>query len=452
MAATLPPAFSRFAGERIPRYTSYPTAPFFTPAIGEEAARDWIASLGAGQTASLYFHVPFCRALCRYCGCTTQIPSHDSTITRYVDTLIAEIAMVAALTSGKLRATHLHWGGGTPAIIGPSSLHRMLAAIRNSFRLDEDAELAIEIDPRTLTPDMAEALGETGFTRASLGVQTFDPEVQRDINRIQSFDVTAAAAGLLRQAGIGALNIDLIYGLPHQTVASCVDTVRRVLALDPDRISVFGYAHVPAVRPLQRRLDETALPDAAERFSQAEAIAETLVNAGYRRIGLDHFAKPGDGLSQSLDAGTLRRNFQGYTTDRADALLGFGASSIGSLPQGYIQNNSRIASYQESVATGHLPVFRGYALSDEDRLRADIIERLMCDLAVDLGEVADAHHVPGIDFGLERAALANLAEEGLVEISGNNVTVPESMRPFVRKVASVFDALQVRSATHAAVV
>ena len=449
MTTALPPGFLRYAGERIPRYTSYPTAPFFTPDIGEAQAREWLGALDPDARASLYFHVPYCRSLCWYCGCHTKIPADDTAIIRYVETLIAEIDIVASLVPGHLRISHLHWGGGTPTVIGSSALNRVLAAIRRSFRYEDGAELAIEIDPRTLTPGMAHALGECGFTRASLGIQTFDPVVQRAIHRVQSAEITEAAVRHLRAAGIPALNADLIYGLPHQTIASCKSTVERVVALEPDRISVFGYAHVPSLKLHQRHLDESALPDATMRFDQAETIAEALVVAGYRRIGLDHFAKPGDAMTRALDAGKLRRNFQGYTTDQADALLGFGASSIGRLPQGYIQNTPRIGAYQETVAAGRLAVVRGFALSPEDRLRADVIERLMCDLTVDLRAAVLAHDVPGMDFGRERAALGALAEEGLVRISGDTIAVPEAMRPFVRKVAQVFDAAQVKTATHA---
>ncbi len=449
MTTALPPGFLRYACERIPRYTSYPTAPFFTPDIGEKQAREWLGALDPDATASLYFHVPYCRSLCWYCGCHTKIPADDAAIIRYVESLIAEIDIVASLLPGQLRISHLHWGGGTPTIIGSSALNRVLAAVRRGFHCDAGAELAIEIDPRTLTQGMARALGELGFTRASLGVQTFDPAVQRAVHRIQSAEITEAAVHHLRKAGIPALNVDLIYGLPHQTIESCKSTVERVIAFEPDRIAVFGYAHVPTLKPHQRHLDEAALPDAMMRFEQAETIAEAFVAAGYRRIGIDHFAKPGDAMTRALDAGKLRRNFQGYTTDQADALLGFGASSIGRLPQGYIQNTPRIGAYQDTIAAGRLAVDRGFALTSEDRLRADDIERLMCDLTVDLRAAVLTHDLPGMDFRRERAALGSLAEEGLVRISGDTIAVPEAMRPFVRKVAQVFDVAQVKTATHA---
>lgn len=446
--ALLPPLLQHIAAERLPRYTSYPTAPQFTPEIDDRIARNWIAAIDSDSTASLYFHVPYCRALCWYCGCHTMIPPNDAAIERYIDSLITELDMVSSLLRARLRVTHVHWGGGTPTIIGSSAMRHLHEVIARKFRIDAAAELAIEVDPRMLTAEMAKALRDLGFTRASLGVQTLDPIVQRAIHRIQSADITEMAVRELRAAGIDAINVDLIYGLPHQTIASCADTAERVLVMDPNRIAVFGYAHVPSLKPRQRHIDEAALPDAALRFAQAEAISEIFVAAGYRRIGLDHFAKPDDTLTQALDAGTLRRNFQGYTTDRADALLGFGASAIGQLPQGYLQNTPRISAYQDAIAAGWLATVRGFALDAEDRLRAAVIERLMCDLTVDLRSVV-ATYFPDFDFARERLALGELASEGLVEIRGSRITVPEAMRPFVRHVASVFDIFQAVGATHA---
>ncbi|MDE2167068.1 MAG: oxygen-independent coproporphyrinogen III oxidase [Alphaproteobacteria bacterium] len=444
----LPSSLQQVAAERLPRYTSYPTAPNFTPAIDGAVTRDWLRTIDPKQSASLYFHVPYCRSLCWYCGCHTKIPADDTAIGRYIETLLAELDLVVSLLPPRVGITHLHWGGGTPTIIGPSAMRRLQAAITRDFRLDAGAEIAIEVDPRTLTAEMATTLGACGFNRASLGVQTFDPVVQRAIHRIQNAAVTEAAVRHLRDAGIRALNLDLIYGLPHQTVASCVATVERVLDFAPDRVAVFGYAHVPAMKPHQRHIDEAKLPDAAARFAQAEAIAEAFLTAGYRRIGLDHFAKPDDALARALDAGRLRRNFQGYTTDGADLLLGFGASAIGRLPQGYVQNTPRIAAYQEAVAAGRMATARGVHFTAEDRLRAVVIERLMCDLTVDL-EAASAAWLPAYNFARERKRLAVMAADGLVEIEGARITVPAEMRPFVRRVAAVFDAAQAVGATHA---
>lgn len=447
-ALALPPSLRAHARDRVPRYTSYPTAPCFTPVVDDTHMRAWLGTIESGATTSIYLHIPFCRALCWYCGCHTKILTDEVVVARYVETLIAEIDLVASLVPSRLRVTHLHWGGGTPTIVGPAALDRVLAAIRRNFHVESVAELAIEIDPRTLTADMASALGASGFTRASLGVQTFDPVVQQAIHRIQSAEITEAAAQRLRCAGIGSLNVDLIYGLPHQTVGSCIATAERILAINPDRVATFGYAHVPSLKPHQHHLDQ-ALPDADARLDQAEAIAETLVAAGYRRIGFDHFAKPDDKMAHALDATTLGRNFQGYTTDQADALLGFGASAIGRLPQGYVQNTPRIGAYQDAIARGRFSIYRELVLTREDRLRASVIERLMCDLAVDLDAVIEMHHFTDFDFTLERAALAALAADGIVRLAGSRIIVPDAMRPFVRVVAAVFDASRAATATHA---
>jgi len=448
LSDALEPALRRHAGERLPRYTSYPPATLFSPAVDAAAYRAWLGALSPETTASLYLHVPFCRALCRYCGCHTTIPAGDVAVIRYAAAMVAELETVSELLPAKLKATHLHFGGGTPTIIGPAMLERVMAAIRSLFALADDAEIAIEVDPRALTGDMAMALGAEGFTRASIGVQTLDPAVQQAIRRVQSEAVTEAAAKRLRAAGIKGLNVDLIYGLPYQTVESCVATARHTAALDPDRIAVFGYAHVPSLKPRQRQFDPEALPGADARFAQAAAIAETLTEAGYRPIGLDHFAKPGDALARIQQAGRLHRNFQGYTTDAAEALLGFGASAIGRLPQGYVQNTPRIAAYQDWATQGRLTTVRGLAVTAEDRLRAAVIERLMCDLEVDLASVAREHAV-SCDFALERAALANLARDGLVELAGDRVAVKPAMRPFVRTVAAVFDNRRPATGTHA---
>ncbi len=428
----------RFEDQRLPRYTSYPTAPHFNAAIGEGEAKAWLQALDPAATLSLYLHVPFCRALCWYCGCHTQVPGHDAPVERYVGALEREIDQVASLLPAPMRVVHLHWGGGTPTIIGAERLRRVMGAIRRRFDIAAEAELAIEIDPRRFDPAMAAALQAERFTRASLGVQSFDPAVQQAINRHQSFAQTERAVDLLRGAGVAGINLDLLYGLPHQSVAACRETVTQALGLAPDRLAVFGYAHVPAMKRHQQRIDATSLPGAGERHTQAEAIAAALGEAGYAAIGLDHFARPGDALARALAEGRLRRNFQGYTADPAAALVGFGASAISALPQGYLQNTPRIVPYGDAVASGRLAVARGLALDADDRLRRDIIDRLMCDLAVDLGAVA-ARHGADADFIAERRALGDLARQGVVRLSGDRVEIVEDCRMLARAVAAVFD-------------
>jgi oxygen-independent coproporphyrinogen-3 oxidase len=301
----------RFEGQRVPRYTSYPASPHFTETFDDAAYQTLLTELPEDARLSLYLHVPFCQTMCWYCGCHTRIVSEYSPIERYLNALEAEIRMVAAALPQRMKVAHIHWGGGTPTIMAPETFRNLMDTLRDCFDVSSAAEVAVEIDPRRVTPAMIATLGDCGATRASLGVQSFDPVVQKAINRIQCFEQTAQATEALRSAGIGAVNFDLIYGLPHQTVESCEQTVSQVLQLAPDQFSVFGYAHVPWLKKHQRLIDTAALPDAQSRLAQSAAITGRLT--GYRRIGLDHFAKPDDRLAKCLDQGTLHRNFQGYT-------------------------------------------------------------------------------------------------------------------------------------------
>ena len=429
----------KYGEARLPRYTSYPTAPNFSADIGEADCRRWIGGIGSAPT-SLYLHIPFCRSMCWYCGCHTTITGKDRPILDYLAVLHREIETAAAASPTPVHVSDIHFGGGTPTIISPDEFAALMRALRQSFAIGDDADIAVEIDPRTLTAGMAQALGESGVTRASLGVQSFDPRVQKAINRIQPEDITAAAVEALRGNGIEAINFDLIYGLPHQTVRSCEETVRAALAMKPDRLAVFGYAHVPAFKKHQRLIDEAALPGAAERYAQAEAIGAALVAAGYRRIGLDHYALPSDSLAVASDNGTLHRNFQGYTTDSCDTLIGFGASSIGRFPEGYVQNEVPPGSYARRVAEGRLATAKGYRMTAEDRLRAEVIERLMCDFAADVAAISGRHgFAPDFLLG-PNAALAELVDDGVVGVEGGVVRVDENRRFVVRAVAATFDA------------
>ncbi len=429
-----------YGQERLPRYTSYPTAPHFSAAIGPDTYGEWLAAIPHQASASLYLHVPFCRAMCWYCGCHTTVARRDEPIAVYESALRCEIELVTRRLDRRMRVEHIHFGGGTPTIMAPESFTDLIGLLRHSFFVTPAAEIAVEIDPRTLSRRMTEALALGGVNRASLGVQSFDARVQRAINRVQSFAQTEAAANGLRRAGIAGLNFDLIYGLPHQTVASCLDTVEQCLALRPDRFSVFGYAHVPAFKKYQRRIDEAVLPDSLQRHEQASAIAQALVEAGYVQIGLDHFALPDDAMARALGEGRLRRNFQGYTTDSSEVLLGFGASAIGRLPLGYVQNAVAIKDYAQAVAQGRLATARGYAFSDDDRLRAEIIERIMCDFAVDLDSVCARHGATAEAMLQSASKLDGLIADGIVERDGTSLALPEDSRFLVRSVAAAFDA------------
>jgi len=423
-------------GGAVPRYTSYPTAPHFGDGVRAGTYADWLGRLGDGQTLSLYFHVPFCARMCWYCGCHTKIARRYEPIGEYAVLLGAELDLIADAMSAAPRVIHIHWGGGTPTMLAPDDFRRLMDHARRRFRFAEAAEIAVEIDPRTLAADKIAALAGAGVSRASLGVQEFSESIQRAINRIQPYEMVAEAVAALRGAGIGAINFDLMYGLPGQGVADVVRSAELAADLGPDRIALFGYAHVPWIKKHQRLIDEAALPLAEARLEQAEAGAECLVARGYRRIGLDHFALPDDPLSLALDRGTLKRNFQGYTTDSADALLGLGASAIGALPQGYVQNAVPLDAYGRAIGAGRLAVVRGLAVGDDDCRRRAVIERLMCDLGVDLAALGRDE----ADFADELAGLRDMAADGLVELSGSRIRVTERGRPFVRSICARFDA------------
>ena len=430
----------RLAEAQAPRYTSYPTAPHFNGSVEGALYRQWLADLPADAPLSLYLHVPFCHQLCWYCGCHTAVANGYKRIGAYVDLLRQEIGLLASVLGPGRPVTGLHWGGGTPSILSAEDFTAVMDDLHRAFAFQPQAEQAIEIDPRHLDAEKAAALAAAGINRASLGVQDFNPHVQDAINRVQPFVQTAEAARLLREAGIGALNFDIMYGLPHQSLADVTQTASLAADLHPERISVFGYAHVPWMKKHQKMIDTAALPGAGERLAQAEAAERCLLLRGYRSVGMDHFALPDDPLFRFAGAGKLRRNFQGYTTDQAGVLLGLGVSSIGTLPQGYAQNDKDLVGYARALGEGRLPVVRGIALTAEDRLRRDVIQALMCDFAVDLADQAAAHAMPGFDFSEALDRLAPLADDGLVSVEGTQVRVGEDGKRAVRLIASCFDA------------
>ncbi|WP_338665980.1 oxygen-independent coproporphyrinogen III oxidase [Pararoseomonas sp. SCSIO 73927] len=436
--ATLPCRTSLALAEaRVPRYTSYPTAAQFRP-VDEATYRGWLRKgVRPSDTLSLYVHVPFCRDLCWYCACHAKPTRSAGRIGAYAAALHAEAALLAAALSAHAGVSHLHLGGGTPSILGPDGLRELMGVLRREFGLRPGAEIAIELDPRVLDETTAEALGELGFTRASLGVQDIDPAVQARIGRPQPAALVELAVERLRRAGIGGINIDLMYGLPTQTAAHVAASARFAAGLGADRLAVFGYAHVAWMKPHQKAIDASTLPGALARLEQAEAAEEVLTGMGYKALGLDHFARPEDPLAQAAAAGRLRRNFQGYTTDEAPVLLGLGASSIGSLPGGHAGNVVDEGRYAEAVMARRLPVARGIAVTEEDRLRARLIERLMCDFALDLG-VTDPAAQQVLGQALVR--MAPLERAGLVRRDAGRLCVTPAGRRFVRQVAACFDA------------
>lgn len=426
----------------VPRYTSYPTAPHFHAGIGPADYVRWLQECDAGQPLSLYLHVPYCRQMCWYCGCHTKIVARQEPIDRFVETLRAEIDLIAdilAASGPRRRVSQIHWGGGTPNVMLPVQFADLMEHIGHRFDLEAGTVRAVELDPRWITRDWLTALQLAGINRASLGVQDFDPTVQTAINRVQSFELVRGAVAGLREAGIGSINLDLLYGLPHQTLETLARTVDLAAALGPDRISLFGYAHVPWMKSHQKQIDESALPDAALRWQLQEQAATQLHRRGYRSIGFDHFARPDDDLALALEHGRLQRNFQGYTTDDSDILIGFGPSAIGSLPAGYVQNAVATADWQRAISERRTAVSRGIALTAEDRARRDIINALMCDGHVNLAAIRDRHPEVWIDYTADLERLRLLLADGLVEMTGNDIRLTELGRPLMRVVAACFD-------------
>jgi len=427
------------AERSVPRYTSYPTAPHFTPAVEADVAAHWLADLDPGASLSLYLHVPYCRAICTYCGCHTKAARRDQPLDDYAATLLAEIDTLARATRAR-RVTHIHWGGGTPSLLGPGRLLALVERIAARFDLTAIAEHAIELDPRTVDAPLAAALARAGVNRASLGVQDLNLHVQEAIGRVQPWEIVRDCVSMLRDAGIDAINLDLMYGLPRQSVADVVRTADLAASLSPARLAIFGYAHVPWFKTHQRLIDAATLPGAAERLEQANAATDALLAHGYEVIGLDHFARPDDPMAVAARNGTLRRNFQGYTTDLADALLGLGASSIGRLPRGFVQNAPDVGAWRRAVEAGRLPVVKGVAFSVDDHVRGRVIERLMCDFAVDFGAAAAEGygHAEALDDALPD--LRTLERDGVVELAGRTVRLTPQGRPFMRLAAAAFDS------------
>ncbi|QDX27419.1 oxygen-independent coproporphyrinogen III oxidase [Sphingomonas suaedae] len=425
------------AARAVPRYTSYPTAAEFGDGVGAREQAAALAGIGPETAVSLYVHIPYCHAICWYCGCNTGAVGRPARLDAYLAALEREIETVAAAMRG--RVSGVHFGGGSPNALTPDQLTRLSRRLRESFAIDASADWAIELDPRLLDAARIEAVADAGFGRASLGVQTFAPRIQARINRIQPFrDVARGVAGL-RAAGVRQINFDLMYGLPGQSLDDIAATLAQALPLRPDRVAMFGYAHLPAMLPRQRMIDASTLPDAQARFWQSALAHDLLVEAGYRAIGFDHFARPGDSLAASANNGGLRRNFQGFTDDPARVLIGLGASAISQFDGLIVQNEKHVGRYRMRAANELLAGVRGVAVDPEDRMRGAVIERLLCDGAADIGAIARAHgHDPHI-LSDAKDRLCALADQGIVEIAGDRIAIPRWARPYARIVASTFD-------------
>lgn len=424
----------------VPRYTSYPTAPHFRPVEEDTAWRGWLAAIPGQTSLSLYLHVPFCRSMCWYCGCATQVAKGDDGIRDYVEAMLAEIALTAKNLPPQAQVSHIHWGGGTPTIVGADGLRHITERLAAQFSFAPDIEIAVEVDPRRFDAGLARSFADCGVNRASLGVQSFDPAVQQAINRIQPLAQVRQTVDRLQEAGITAINFDLLYGLPQQTEASLADTISQVEMLSPSRIALFGYAHVPWMRPHQKKIETAKLPGSGQRMLQFLQAERLLNQAGYASIGLDHFARPDDPLAVAAREGRLHRNFQGYTTDKAETLIGFGASSISQLAQGYASNLRSPVAWRRAVDSGRLPTERMLPVTAEDRLRGAVIERLMCNLQVDLEVEAAQAGLPAGPLYEGLDALQPIVDAGLMQIEGGRLTVLPQARLLLRQICSRFDS------------
>ena len=426
-----------------PRYTSYPTAPMFHTGVGpDDYAESLARAAGRDAPLSLYLHIPFCDTVCYYCGCNKVVTKQRQRAVPYVEHLLKEIGMLADAVGDGREVTQLHWGGGTPTFLNEKQVRALIQALRERFAFapDDAGEYGIEIDPRECDAAAVAMLREVGFNRMSMGVQDFDPDVQKAVNRIQSKEQTLEVLQAARAHGFQSINIDLMYGLPLQSVESFERTLDVIIDFSPDRIALFNYAHLPHMFMPQRRINEADLPAPAEKLAILKRSIDKLLDAGYVFIGMDHFAKPDDELTIAQREGKLYRNFQGYSTHADAELLGLGITSIGYVDGAFWQNVKTLDDYYEAVDAGRFPVFRGYRLSDEDHLRRHVIMRLMCDFALDF---ADVERRFGIDFArhfaVELDELADMAADGLLKLDEAGLTVLPAGRLLIRNIAMVFD-------------
>ena len=376
---------------KVPRYTSYPPANRFEPNVGAQVHQEWLRAVPIAEPVSVYIHIPFCRRLCWFCACRTQGTQTLAPVAAYVDDLAKDIALCTSQMQGKPRMARLHLGGGTPTLLAPDQMTRLLDAVEAHFDRAPDWEFSVEIDPTEAAPDTLDLLAARGMRRASIGVQDFAEDVQKAIGRYQSFEHTKTVVDRLRAGGVTSLNIDLLYGLPFQTQKSLQDTLDQVHDLRPDRLALYGYAHVPHMSKRQVMIPGEHLPHAIERFEAAEMAHDWLEALGYRAIGIDHFALSSDSLASAAQNGSLRRNFQGYTDDPCATLIGFGASAISRFRQGYVQNAVATSAYQSRIRENRLPGHKGYVVGEEDAFLADLVHQIMCDSSVDPQSLAARH-------------------------------------------------------------
>ncbi len=427
---------------KVPRYTSYPPANRFEPTIGEEKQAEWLSGLRNDAPLSVYVHIPFCRRLCWFCACRTQGTKTMQPVAAYVEDLAREIGRVADLIGERRQMARLHLGGGTPTLLNVDQMETVLDALDSAFARAPDFEFSVEIDPTEAAPEILAFLAARGMRRASIGVQDFDPRVQEAIGRAQSYAQTRAVIDQLRAHGVRSLNIDLLYGLPYQDFETLQATLHQVHALQPDRLALYGYAHVPHMSKRQVMIPDEALPGTQERFFAALSARHMLEVAGYDAIGIDHFARPSDSLAQATKRGTLKRNFQGYTDDPCETLIGFGASAISKFPQGFTQNAVATAAYQARVRAGGLAGQKGYRMGPEDIATADLVDQIMCYGYVDALELSTKH--PSFATEMQRIADDLIATyPRALERQGSRLVLRSGMEALARVLAAHVDrALQ----------
>jgi oxygen-independent coproporphyrinogen-3 oxidase len=428
-----------------PRYTSYPTAVEFHSGVNDVVYRERLAMADAhdAEPLSLYVHLPFCEERCSYCGCHVVITRHRDVEARYLGYLEREIDLVAAALPRRRRVSQMHWGGGTPTYSSAENLMRIAGWMRRHFTFTPDAEIGIEVDPRVTSIEQLERLREAGFNRLSLGVQDFAPEVQAAVNRVQSYELTRDIIEAGRRLGFSSVNVDLIYGLPYQSLDGFGRTLEQVLTLQPDRVAVYSFAFVPWIRAHMKHLPSDALPDAALKLGLLAKTIDAFVGAGYRQIGMDHFARPDDELAKAIDNRSLHRNFMGYTVQSARDMIAFGVSGIGDVQGAFIQNVKKLSEYYAAIDGGRIPVERGYALDADDVIRRRVITELMCNNYLDFAGVERTFHLNFREyFAPELAELTgagSAATDGLVRVTEGAIEVTPTGRLFIRNVCMVFD-------------
>ena len=436
---------------KVPRYTSYPTAPHFKNNVTPETYKEWISSIPEGSEVSLYVHVPFCRRLCWFCACRTQGTSTLSPVATYVETLKQELLILKSTLPKGVRLSRLHWGGGTPTLLDPGMMEELAGAIFDVAPMAPNGEFSVEIDPNEIDEARLASLAKAGMNRASIGVQDFDDDIQKTIGRIQGYDITREAVEMIRAHGVKSVNADILFGLPHQTQARITESVQKLLSLSPDRVALYGYAHVPWMAKRQQMIPSDALPTPEERLALFETARKLFLWDNYDEIGIDHFATKTDGLSVANRNGTLRRNFQGYTDDTADVLLAVGASSIAHFPQGYAQNAPATSAYTAGVREGRFTTSRGHQFTGDDLLRGRLIEALMCDFRIDAHEIVDRFDISHAELN-EMFSNVMAQFPDVLALESGALVIPQEARPLTRMVARAFDAYDMSKAQHSAAI